>query len=99
MSQNSEAVYRFSDQLTCAVVLPRDVGGEDRSGGTMRGKIVCPYFSENGELLTWFGRDPEYEEEHRKWEPVGKVEKEPEKFHFVKGFHRGSELFGQHALQ
>ncbi len=79
--------------------LPRDVGGEDRSGGTMRGKIVYPYSSETGELLTWFGRDPEYEDKRRKWEAAGKVEREPEKFHFVKGFHRGIELFGQHALQ
>ena len=29
----------------------------------------------------------------------GKVEKEPEKFHFVKGFRRGLELFGQHAVR
>jgi hypothetical protein len=79
--------------------LPRDVGGEDRSGGTMRGKIVYPYLSETGELLTWFGRDPEYEDKHRKWEAAGKVELDPEKFHFVKGFHLGIELFGQHALQ
>ena len=57
------------------------------------------YFSENGELLTWFGRDPEYEQKRQKWEAGGKVEREPEKFHFVKGFHRGIELFGQHALQ
>ena len=28
-----------------------------------------------------------------------KVEKEPEKFHFVKGFHRGLELFGQPAVR
>ncbi len=37
----------------------------------MLGKIVYPYFSETGELLTWFGRDPEYEEKHRKCEAAG----------------------------
>jgi len=77
--------------------LPRDAGG-DHAGGTMRGKVVYPYCSESGELLTWFGRDPEYEDKHRKWEAGGKADKEPEKFHFVKGFHRGIELWGQHAL-
>jgi hypothetical protein len=78
--------------------LPRDVGGEDKSGGTMRGKIVYGYLSEDGQVLTWFGRDPEWEEKHQKWETSGRSEREPEKFHFVKGFHRGLELFGQHAL-
>lgn len=79
--------------------LPRDVGGEDKSGGTMRGKIVYGYLAEDGQLLTWFGRDPEWEEKHQQWEAAGKADREPEKFHFVKGFHRGIELFGQHALK
>lgn len=79
--------------------LPRDTGGEDKSGGTMRGKIVYPYFSEEGDVLSWFGRDPEFEDKHQKWEHSDKSEREPEKFHFVKGFHRGIELFGQHHLR
>ncbi|MBI3465134.1 MAG: hypothetical protein HY000_19065, partial [Planctomycetes bacterium] len=79
--------------------LPRDVGGEDRSGGTMRGRVVYPYLAEDGELLTWFGRDPEYEEKHAKWEAGGKTEREPIKTAFVKGFHKGIELFGQHVLR
>lgn len=77
--------------------LPRDAG-DDKSGGTMRGKIVYPYLAENGEVLTWFGRDPEFEEKHKAWETKGKSEREPEKFHFVKGFHRGLELFGQDRI-
>jgi hypothetical protein len=48
-------------------------------------------------VLTWFGRDPSFEEKHREWNTLGKTGREPEKFHFVKGFHRGLELFGQHA--
>jgi 5S rRNA maturation endonuclease (ribonuclease M5) len=64
----------------------------------MRGKIVYAYLSEGGQVLTWFGRDPEWEEKHQKWENSDRKEREPEKFHFVKGFHRGIELFGQHAL-
>lgn len=78
--------------------LPRDTG-EDKSGGTMRGKIVYPYFSDAGEVLTWFGRDPDFEDKHQAWEKTDKTEKEPEKFHFVKGFQRGIELFGQHRLR
>jgi 5S rRNA maturation endonuclease (ribonuclease M5) len=78
--------------------LPRDTGG-DHAGGTMRGKVVYCYLADDEQVLTWFGRDPEFEEKHRKWEAAGKAEREPEKFHFVKGFHRGIELFGQHALR
>ena len=78
--------------------LPRDAG-EDKSGGTMRGKIVYPWLSESGEVLTWFGRDPEFEDRHRQWQASDRTTKEPEKFHFVKGFHRGLELFGQHRLR
>src|SRR5207248_8819658 len=46
--------------------LPRDTG-EDKSGGTMRGKIVYPYLAETGDVLTWFGRDPEFEDKHKTW--------------------------------
>ncbi len=79
--------------------LPRDVGGEDRSGGTMRGKIVYGYPNAEGQILTWFGRDPEFEDKHQQWESAGRKDREPEKFHFVKGFHRGLELFGVHRLR
>jgi 5S rRNA maturation endonuclease (ribonuclease M5) len=79
--------------------LPRDVGGEDKSGGTMRGKIVYAYTDEEGNVLTWFGRDPDYEEKHRRWERTDRGETEPEKFHFVKGFHRGLELLGQNGRE
>jgi len=78
--------------------LPRDTG-EDKSGGTMRGKIVYCYPSEAGDVLTWFGRDPEFEEKHQAWQVSDRSEREPEKFHFVKGFHRGLEFFGQHRLR
>lgn len=79
--------------------LPRDVGGKDKSGGTMRGKITYAYLNDAGEMLTWFGRDPEFETKHDKWEKSDRKDPEPEKFHFVKGFHRGIELYGAHALR
>lgn len=78
--------------------LPRDTGG-DHAGGTMRGKIVYPMLSEAGEVLTWFGRDPEFEAKRHEWVSGGKQGREPEKFHFVKGFSRGLELFGQHRRE
>ena len=30
--------------------------------GTMRGKVVYAYHAADGELLTWFGRDPDFED-------------------------------------
>ena len=78
--------------------LPRDAGG-DKSGGTMRGKVVYALLSEGGEVLTWFGRDPEFEEKHQQWLAAGKPPKDkPAKHRFVSGFHRGLEIFGQHRL-
>jgi 5S rRNA maturation endonuclease (ribonuclease M5) len=79
--------------------LPRDTGGSDKTGGTMRGSVVYPILSETGEVLTWFGRDPEFETKHQTWLASGKQSHEPEKFHFVKGFHRGLELFGQNGQE
>ncbi len=103
MSPRASSYFRSRPFLTPEVCrkwrmgyLPRDAGGE-RSGGTVRGKIVYPMLSETGEVLTWFGRDPEYESKHHAWITGGKQDREPEKFHFVKGFHRGVELFGQHG--
>ncbi len=105
MSPKASAYFRRRAYLTPEVcrkwrmgLLPRDVGGEDRSGGTMRGKVVYCYGDDKGEPLTWFGRDPEFEEKHQGWEATDKSEREPEKFHFVKGFHRGIELFGRDHL-
>src|SRR5205807_7164650 len=40
-----------------------------------------------------------FEEKQDQWEKAGKTDPQPEKFHFVKGFHRGIELFGQHQLR
>lgn len=65
----------------------------------MRGKFVYAIRSEAGDILTWFGRDPDFEDKHTAWSATDKSEREPEKFHFVKGFHRGLELFGQDRLR
>jgi 5S rRNA maturation endonuclease (ribonuclease M5) len=105
MNANASAYLRRRPFLTPDVMrkwrmgyLPRDTGGE-KTGGTMRGKITYAYLSEAGDVLCFFGRDPQFEEKHQAWEKTDRKEPEPEKFHFVKGFHRGIELFGQHQLR
>ena len=64
----------------------------------MRGKFVYPMLDGEGRVLTWFGRDVEFEEKHRNWVAGGRQGREPEKLQFVKGFRRGLELFGQHRM-
>lgn len=101
MTPKASAYFRCRPYLTPEICnrwrmgyLPRGTAGEDKSGGTMRGKVVYGYCNDAAEVLTWFGRDPEFEDKHKSWSASGRTEKEPEKFHFVKGFHRGGELFG-----
>lgn len=65
----------------------------------LRGKIVYPYFDAHGNLLTWFGRDPAYDEKRRRWSASDRSETEPQKFQFVKGFQRGLELWGEHVVR
>jgi hypothetical protein len=77
--------------------LPRDAG-ENKSGGTMRGNVVYAYADEQGRPLAWFGRDPEWERKHGHWLASDRSEKEPGKFRFVKGFHKGLELHGQDRI-
>jgi hypothetical protein len=61
MSPKAGSYFRHRSYLTPEACrrwrigyLPRDSGG-DRAGGTMRGKIVYPMCSEDGEIVTWFG--------------------------------------------
>ena len=79
--------------------LPRDTGGTDKSSGTMRGMVVYPFLNEESEVLTWFGRHPDFEAKHEKWVASNREGQKPQKFHFVNGFQRGLELFGQNGRE
>ena len=63
--------------------------------GLLRGHFVYGYPDTDGNILTWFGRNLNYEDQHKKWQRSGDSSKEPHKFKFVKGFHRGQELYGE----
>tara|TARA_R110002111_G_scaffold164386_3_gene230555 strand:- start:9528 stop:10748 length:1221 start_codon:yes stop_codon:yes gene_type:complete len=63
--------------------------------GLLRGHFVYGYPDADGNILTWFGRNLNYEDQHKKWQRSGDSSKEPQKFKFVKGFHRGQELLGE----
>ena len=81
-------------------VLPMD-GGSDKRGLSLRGNVVYPLLSEDGQVLAWIGRDPKYEEKKQEFDrlsPAERTEETPPAKHRVpKGVHRGLELFGQQA--
>ena len=80
--------------------LPRD-GGGDKRGWSLRGHVLYPILSEDNKLLTWVGRDPQFEEKERTWNALSPDEraagKGPMKHRFTKGFQRRVEFFGQHG--
>lgn len=65
------------------------------AGSLLRGHFVYGWPDANGDILTWFGRNLNFEEQHNKWKRSGDSKDEPSKFRFVKGFYRGLELFGE----
>lgn len=80
--------------------LPHD-GGGDKRGWSLRGCILYPVLSEQGQVLAWTGRDVQFEQKELAFGQLSAVERSgkepPSKHRFPKGFHRGLELFGQHA--
>jgi hypothetical protein len=80
-------------------VLP--TGGDDKRGWSLRGHIVYPVRSEEGQLLGWIARDPNFKEKERAFLALPpdqrQRDKPPHKHKVPTGFHRGLELFGQHA--
>jgi 5S rRNA maturation endonuclease (ribonuclease M5) len=81
-------------------VLPQDAGSDKRGWG-LRGQLLYPILSEQGKLLAWVARDPQFETKEQAFlslPPDQRTkEKKPAKHRFPVDFHRGLELFGQHA--
>ena len=81
-------------------VLPQDGGGDIR-GWSLRGQLLYPILAEDGQLLAWVARDPQFEMKEitfNQLPPEARAkEKKPAKHRFPVDFHRGLELFGQQA--
>jgi hypothetical protein len=81
-------------------VLPQDGGGDKRGWG-LRGQLLYPVIAEDGNLLAWVARDPQFETKEQAFNALAPEqrarEKKPGKHKFPVDFHRGQELFGQHA--
>src|SRR5436309_8825026 len=67
----------------------------------LRGQLLYPVLSEDGKLLAWVARDPQFETKEQAFNAMPPEqrakEKKPGKHRFPVDFHRGQELFGQHA--
>lgn len=81
-------------------VLPQDAGS-DKRGWSLRGQLLYPVLSEDGKLVAWVGRDPQFEAKEQAFNALAPEErakeKKPAKHRFPADFHRGLELFGQLA--
>jgi 5S rRNA maturation endonuclease (ribonuclease M5) len=70
--------------------LPRD------ASSLFRGTIIYGHQSEAGDILTYSSRDAAFESKWEEWIRDGRPEtKKPMKHRYVKGYHRGLELYGQ----
>lgn len=100
MPPEASTYFRRRPFLTPEVCQKWRVGYLPQSAKSLlRGKIVYGYHSPTGELLTWFGRDPRYEQKMTTWNSSDRSAPEPAKTQFVKGFHRGLELYGENIAR
>lgn len=107
MSPSAAAYVRRHPALTSESMqkwrvgyLPHD-GGGDKRGWSLRGQIVYPLLSEDGQELAWVGRDPLFEDKLQQFLKLAPDARQetilPTKHKVPKSFHRGLELFGQQA--
>jgi len=65
-----------------------------------KGYLVYTHRNERGEIISYSGRDLNFETKWDDWIRSGKPEgKKPGKHRYVSGFHRGLELYGGHATR
>ncbi len=100
MPPEASAYFRRRPFLTPAVCQKFAMGYLPHSSKSLlRGHVVYGYRSQAGEMLTWFGRNVRYEEQLAQWKASDRSESEPVKTRFVKGFHRGLELYGEDIIR
>ncbi len=97
MSQAAAAYFRSRPFLAPDVCRKWRMGYLPHSASSLlRGRVVYAYINERDDILSYFGRDPQFEQHWLEWEQAGRPDdKRPMKHRFVKDFHRGLELYGQ----
>ena len=99
MSPPAAAYFRSRPFLTPDVCRKWRMGYLPHSASSLlRGRVVYAYSNEQDDILSYFGRDPQFEQHWLEWEQAGRPDdKRPMKHRFVKDFHRGLELYGQNG--
>lgn len=98
MSPAAAQYVRSREWMTPELMQKWGVGYIPRDGRSMfRGWLVYTHRNQAGEPISYSGRDPLFEEKQQSWLRQGNADapKKPIKHKYVKGFHRGQELFGQ----
>ncbi|NQV29074.1 MAG: DNA primase [Rhodopirellula sp.] len=101
MSPNAASYFRERPWLTPEVCKEWGVGYLPRNGRSLlRGWIVYTQRNQRGDVVSYSGRDPNYDEKSAKWIRDGLPEgKKPNKHRYVSGYQRGLELYGQQSVR
>lgn len=97
MTPHAAAYFRRRPWLTPEVFHKWGVGYLPRSGRSLfRGWVVYTQRNERGDVISYSGRDVNFEEKWTQWIRDGRPEgRKPAKHRYVSGYHRGLELYGQ----
>ncbi|MCA9028254.1 MAG: toprim domain-containing protein [Planctomycetaceae bacterium] len=99
MSPPAAAYFRERPWLTPEVCRKWKLGYLPRNGRSLlRGMVIYAHENEEGEILSYSGRDVRFDEKWDKWIRDGRPDdKKPSKHRYVKGYHKGLELYGHLA--
>ena len=100
MSPNAASYFRKRNSwLTPEVAAKWRMGYIPRNGRSLfKGWIAYAHHNVDGEVISFSGRNPAFEEKQEAWVRAGRpTDKRPMKHRFVKGYERGIELYGQMA--
>ncbi|MCA9076552.1 MAG: toprim domain-containing protein [Planctomycetaceae bacterium] len=99
MSPPAAAYFRERPWLTPEVCRKWKLGYLPSNGRSLlRGMVIYAHENEAGEILSYSGRDVRFDEKWQNWIRDGRPErKKPNKHRYVKGYHKGLQLYGEQA--
>ncbi len=99
MSPPAATYFRDRPWLTPDVCHQWKMGYLPRNGRSLlRGMVIYAHEDEAGEILSYSGRDVRFDEKWQQWIKDGRPErKKPNKHRYVKGYHKGLQLYGEQA--
>ena len=102
MSPEAAQYVRKRPWMTPELMQKWGVGWIPGNGRSLfrKGYLVYTHRNERGDIVSYSGRDLNFETKWNDWIKAGKPEgKKPGKHRYVTGYHRGLELYGGHATR